>query len=125
MQTCHQVILNKYITDYNYYYPNNNKIVELIDNLHIDKTQIENTILINKVYLILKTIKLNKIIKYTVYLKSITEAEQFLKIIKTFNIYFDLNIKLNDINYQTIVLKNKSINDDKYIYIFIKYPYIR
>jgi hypothetical protein len=40
-------IKNKYICDYNFYYPNNDKIIEVIDNLKIDRNLVEKTILIN------------------------------------------------------------------------------
>ena len=100
-------ILNRYITDYNFYYPNNDKIIERIDNLQIDKNLIEKTILINKAYFLLESIKLTNIRKCIVYLKSISESEQFTKIIQTLNIYFELNIKINEINYHTTIANRK------------------
>ena len=92
---------NKYICDYNFYYPNNNKIIERIDNLKIDKSLIEKTILINKAYFLLESIKLTNIKKCITYLKTINEMEQFIKILKTINIYFELNIKIYEITYNT------------------------
>lgn len=94
-------IKNKYICDYNFYYPNNEKIIAMIDNLKIDKTLIEKTILINKCYFLLESIKLTNVKKCIVYLKSINESNQFIKILKTMNIYFELNIKVYEINYGT------------------------
>ena len=92
---------NKYICDYNFYYPNNDKIIDTIDNLKLDQTLIEKTILINKAYFLLETIKLTNVKKCITYLKTINEMEQFIKILKTINIYFNLNIKVYEINYNT------------------------
>jgi len=115
-------INNKYICDYNFYYPNNNKIIDKIDNLKIDKTLIEKTILINKALFLLESIKLTNIKKCITYLKTINESEQFIKILKTMNIYFELNIKVYDINYSTQKKKrveylNKFKNDNTCINI--------
>jgi len=98
---------NKYICDYSFYYPNNNKIIERVDNLKIDKNLIEKTILINKAFFLLESIKLTNVKKCITYLKTINEMEQFVKILKTINIYFDLNIKVYKINCNT--LKNKRL----------------
>jgi superfamily II DNA or RNA helicase len=100
-------ISNRYITDYNFYYPNNDKIIEHIDNLQFDKSLIDKTILINKAYFLLESIKLTNIKKCIVYLKSISESEQFTKIIQTLNIYFNFNIKINEINYHTTANNRK------------------
>ncbi len=94
-------INNKYICDYNFYYPNNNKIIEKIDDLKIDKTLIEKTILINKSLFLLESIKLTNIKNCIVYLKTIEESEEFIKILKTMNIYFDINIKIFELNCNT------------------------
>ena len=94
-------IKNKYICDYNFYYPNNDKIIEVIDDLKIDTKLIEKTILINKSYFLLESIKLTNIKKCIVYLKTLKESEEFVKILQTLNIYFELNIKVYEINYKT------------------------
>ena len=94
-------IKNNYICDYNFYYPNNEKIIEVIDNLKIDKNLILKTILINKAYFLLESIKLTNIKKCIVYLKTIKESIEFTKILQTLNIYFDFNIKVYEINYKT------------------------
>ena len=94
-------IRNNYICDYNFYYPNNDKIVEVIDDLKIDKNLILKTILINKAYFLLESIKLTNIKKCIVYLKTIKESIEFTKILQTLNIYFDFNIKVYEINYKT------------------------
>jgi superfamily II DNA or RNA helicase len=113
---------NKYICDYNFYYPNNNKIIERIDNLKIDKSLIEKTILINKAYFLLESIKITNVKKCITYLKTINEMEQFVKILKTINIYFDLNIKVYEITCNTTKKKrlesiNKFKNDNNMINI--------
>jgi superfamily II DNA or RNA helicase len=115
-------IKNKYICDYNFYYPNNDKIIERTDELKIDKTLIEKTILINKSYFLLESIKLTNVKKCITYLKSIKESEEFVKILKTINIYFNLNIKVYEINYNTTKKKrneylNKFKNDNSSINI--------
>lgn len=96
-----EAIRNNYICNYNFYYPNNDKIIEVIDNLKIDKNLIEKTILINKAYFLLESIKLTNIKKSIVYLKTIKESDEFIKILQTLNIYFEFNIKVYDINYKT------------------------
>jgi len=50
-------INNKYICDYNFYYPDNNKIITKIEEMKFDTTIIEKTILINKAYYLLESIK--------------------------------------------------------------------
>ena len=94
-------IKNNYICDYNFYYPDNNKIIEKIDNLKVDIKLIEKTILINKAYFLLECIKLTGIKKCITYLKTIEESTEFMKILQTINLYFELNIKVYEINYNT------------------------
>ncbi len=120
--TWKDAIKNKYICDYNFYYPNNDKIISRIDDLKIDKKIIEKTILINKSYFLLESIKLTNIKKCIVYLKTIKESKEFVKILKTINIYFELNIKIYEINYNTTKKKrteflNKFKNDNTCINI--------
>ena len=110
-------IEKKYICDYNFYYPNNDKIITRIDDLKIDKTLIEKTILINKSYFLLESIKLTNIKKCIVYLKTIIECKEFIKILQTINIYFELNLKIYEITYNTTKKKrteflNKFKNDN-------------
>jgi superfamily II DNA or RNA helicase/phage anti-repressor protein len=110
-------IKNNYICDYNFYYPNNDKIIERINELNFDKSLIEKTILINKAYFLLESIKVTNVKKCIVYLKTINESEQFMKILKTMNIYTELNIKTYEINYNTTKKKrttylNKFKNDN-------------
>ena len=94
-------IENKYICDYNFYYPNNNKIIEHITNLKFDISIIEKTILINKAFFLLESIKTINIKKCIVYLKSIKEANLFENILKTINIYFEFTLGIYNINYNT------------------------
>lgn len=100
-------INNKYICNYNFYYPDNSKIITKIEELKFDKTIIKKTILINKAYFLLESIKECNIRKCIVYLKTIEEANDFMKILITLNIYFDMKIKIYNINYNT----NKSIRN--------------
>jgi len=94
-------IKNKYICDYNFYYPNNDKLIEHIDNLKIDKSLVSKTIYINKAYFLLESIKLTNVKKCIVYLKSVSEADEFNKILKVINIYFNLPLKTYEINCNT------------------------
>lgn len=94
-------ISNKYICDYLFYYPDNSKIIEKINEMKFDKSIIEKTILINKAYYLLESIKLNNLKKCIVYLKTIKESEEFVKILITLNIYFELSIKVYNINFHT------------------------
>ena len=115
-------IQNKYICDYNFYYPNNNKIIQHIYNLQIDTSLIEKTILINKSFFLLESIKLTNVKKCIVYLKSINESSQFVKILNTMNIYTELKIKIYEINYEISKKKrleyiNKFQNDNENINI--------
>ena len=103
-------IKNKYICNYNFYYPNNDKIITKIDEMKFDKTIIDKTILINKAYFLLDAIKLTKVMKCIVYLKSIQEMNDFVKILQTINLYFELNIKTYEIDYKTGVNeRNKNL----------------
>ncbi len=101
---------NKYICDYNFYYPNNDKIIEKINGMMFDKTIIDKTILINKAYFLLESVKLTKVKKCIVYLKTIKESTDFIKILSTINIYFELNIKIYNINYDTTKKKRILFN---------------
>ena len=94
-------IENKYICDYNFYYPNNDKIIDYITNIKFDTSIIEKTILINKAFFLLESIKLLTIKKCIVYLKTIKEADLFENILKTINIYFELSLGIYNINYDT------------------------
>jgi len=103
-------IKNKYICNYNFYYPNNDKIISKIDDMKFDKTIIDKTILINKAYFLLDAVKLTKVMKCIVYLKSIQEMNDFVKILQTINLYFELNIKTYEIDYKTSVNeRNKNL----------------
>ena len=106
-------ISNKYICDYNFYYPDNSKIITKIEEMKFDTTIIEKTILINKAYYLLKSIKEYNIKRCIVYLKTIKEAVEFEKILKTLDIYFNHNIKVYNINCNT----SKSIRN-KYLLKF-------
>jgi superfamily II DNA or RNA helicase/phage anti-repressor protein len=96
---------NKYICDYNFYYPNNDKIIEYITNIKFDTSIIEKTILINKAFFLLESIKTIHIKKCIVYLKSIKEADLFENILKTINIYFEFTLGIYNINYNTTKTK--------------------
>ena len=110
-----QAIKNKYICDYNFYYPDNNKIIETLEEIKFDKSFIEKTILINKSYFLLESIKTTNIKKCIVYLKSIEESNDFIKVLKTINLYFNLNIKIHEINYKTTKReRNKVLNKFKF-----------
>jgi superfamily II DNA or RNA helicase len=108
--TWQNAIKNKYICDYNFYYPDNNKIITKIDDMKFDKTIIDKTILINKAYFLLDAIKLTKVKKCIVYLKTIQEMSEFVKIVQTINLYFELNIKIYEIDYKTsVIIRNKNL----------------
>ena len=100
-------IKNKYICDYNFYYPNNDRLIEHIDNLKIDKSLVSKTIYINKAYFLLESIKITNVRKCIVYLKTIQEADEFSKILKVINIYFDLPLKTYEINCNTSAKNRK------------------
>ena len=101
-------INNMYICDYNFYYPDNSKIITKIEEMKFDTKIIEKTILINKAYYLLESIKDSNIRKCIVYLKTIKEAIEFEKILLTLNIYFNHNIKVYNINCNTSTnIRNK------------------
>ena len=101
-------INNKYICDYNFYYPDNSKIITKIEEMKFDTKIIEKTILINKAYYLLESIKDCHIKKCIVYLKTIKESDEFEKILLTLNIYFNHNIKVYNINCNTSTsIRNK------------------
>ena len=108
-------INNKYICDYNFYYPDNSKIITKIEEMRVDTKIIEKTILINKAYYLLESIKECNIKKCIVYLKTIKEAIEFEKILLTLNIYFNHNIKVYNINYNTSTrTRNKYLTKFQY-----------
>ena len=94
-------ISNKYICDYNFYYPNNDRIIDHIKNIKLDTSFIEKTVLINKAFFLLETIKTINITKCIVYLKTVKEANDFENVLKTINIYYNLKLALYNINYNT------------------------
>jgi len=96
-----EAIKNKYICDYNFYYPNNDKIIEHINNTKIQIDNLEKTILINKAFFLLENIKTIGIKKCIVYLKSIEEADTFSNVLKTINLYYNFKIAVYNINYST------------------------
>ena len=96
-----EAIKNKYICDYTFYYPNNDKIIEHINNTKIQIDNLEKTILINKAFFLLESIKSLDIKKCIVYLKSIEEADTFENVLKTINLYYNLKIAVYNINYST------------------------
>ena len=69
------------LCDYNFYYPNANKIIEYIDEIKFDKTIIEKTKLIYKSFFLLESIKTLDLKKCIVYLKTVKESEQFENIL--------------------------------------------
>jgi superfamily II DNA or RNA helicase len=99
--TWDSAISNKYICEYNFYYPNNDKILEHITNIKLDTSFISKTILINKAFFLLETIKTLNLKKCIVYLKTVNESEQFENVLKTINIYYDLKMAVYNINYNT------------------------
>lgn len=94
-------IENKLICDSNFYFPNNNLIIDNIDKMKIKTDFIEKSILINKAYFLLESIKLLKLNKCIIYLKTIEESKMFVKVIETINLYFELKIKVYEINKAT------------------------
>jgi len=94
-------IKNKYICDYEFYYPNANKIIEYIDEIKFNKSVIEKTKLIYKAFFLLESIKNMNIKKCIVYLKTVEELEQFKKILGLVNIYHDLKLSIYSIDYKT------------------------
>ena len=69
--------------------------------IKFDTSIIEKTILINKAFFLLESIKTINIKKCIVYLKTIKEAELFENILKTINIYFEFTLGIYNINYNT------------------------
>jgi len=94
-------IKNKYICDYNFYYPNSNKIIDYIDEIKFDKSIIQKTKLIYKAFFLLESVRALDIKKCIVYLKTIEEANQFENVLKTVNLYFELKLAIYNINYSS------------------------
>jgi superfamily II DNA or RNA helicase/phage anti-repressor protein len=92
-------ISNKYICKSEFYYPNSDKIIEYIDEIKFDKSIVEKTKLIYKVYFLLESIKTLEIKKCIVYIKTVKESEQFRNILKVLNIYFEFKLAVYEINY--------------------------
>lgn len=96
-----KAIKNKYISNYNFYYPNTDKIIEYIDEIKFDKSIIQKTKLIYKAFFLLESIKALAINKCIVYLKTIEESEQFYKILGLVNTYHSLKLGIYVINCNT------------------------
>jgi len=94
-------IKNNYICNYEFYYPNADKIVEYINEIKFDKSIIEKTKLIYKAFFLLESIKNLNIKKCIVYLKTVEEASQFHKILGLINIYHNLKLAIYSIDYKT------------------------
>jgi superfamily II DNA or RNA helicase/phage anti-repressor protein/predicted GIY-YIG superfamily endonuclease len=96
-----EAIKNNYICDYSFYYPNNDKIIDHINNIKVKIDDLEKTILINKAFFLLETIKTIGITKCIVYLKSIEETNIFENVLKTINLYYNFSLAVYNINYST------------------------
>jgi len=96
-----EAIKNNYICDYSFYYPNNDKIIEHINNIKVKIDDLEKTILINKAFFLLESIKTIGIKKCIVYLKSIEETDIFENVLKTINLYYNFSLAVYNINYST------------------------
>jgi superfamily II DNA or RNA helicase len=101
-------IENKLICDYKFYYPNNDEIINWIKNTKCDFNFVQKTILINKAIFLLESIKLTKVNKCIVYLKTIEESEEFQKILELISIYFEIKPRLFNITYNTSSKKREN-----------------
>jgi superfamily II DNA or RNA helicase len=90
-----RAIENKYVCDFNFYYPNSDKIIHYLDEIKFDKTIIEKTKLIYKAFFLLESIKSLDIKKCIVYLRNIEEVKHFKNILGVLNIYFNLFYNVN------------------------------
>lgn len=74
------------------------KIDELKHNSILSSLEINKCTLLNKAYYLLECIKELKVKKIIVFLKSIPESNEFCKIIKVLNIFFDNKLVVGEIN---------------------------
>jgi len=107
-------IANNYICDYRFYYPNseivNNKINEIKNQSIISKLEFTKCILLNKAYYLLECIQAFSLKKIIVFLKTVSESQEFTKIINILNIFFSYKLFIGDINHNTSKSeRNKSI----------------
>jgi len=98
-------ITNKYICEYKFYYPNPiliNKKVDMYKSASIfTNLEINKTILMNKSYYLLECIKEFNTQKIIVFLKTISEANEFCKILNLLNSFFNFKLTINEINCNT------------------------
>ena len=98
-------INNKYICDYKFYYPNadkiNVKITELKTNSILSNLELQKCTLLNKAYYLLECIKELKIKKVIVFLKSISESDEFSKILTLLNTFFTNKLVVSSIDCNT------------------------
>lgn len=98
-------IINKYICDYSFCYPNpdmiNDKINELKQNSILSQFEVNKCILMNKAYYLLVCIKEFKLKKIIVFLKTVLESQEFIKIIHVLNVFFDNKLLVGELNYNT------------------------
>jgi len=107
-------INNKYICDYKFYYPNpeivDNKITELKTHSALKKIDINKCILLNKAYYLLECIKELGLRKIIVFLKTISESNEFQRILNIINLFFENKLSIGEINYNTSKsVRNKTL----------------
>lgn len=111
-------IKKKYICEYNFCFPDNDTIKKSIVASKINTKIVDKSILFDKAYFLLEKVKECKMKKVIVYLKSIEELTDFIKIMAVVNIFFEIDYAVHEIHYKINkkkreVIMKKFRNDKK------------
>ena len=114
-------IKNKHICDLNFIFPENEEIEKHIELLKINTSIVSKISLINKAYFLLTKIKDNKCKKNIVFLRTVKECIEFIKIIGLVNAFVELEFESGQITYNISKTKRsdilKKFNESKKIFI--------
>lgn len=96
-----EAIDNKYICDYKFKFPCNEQIENEIELLKSNFNFVEKLILINKAYFLLKSVKEIGSKKCIIFLRTVKECEEFMKILYLVNEFVKLDIEVEKITHLT------------------------
>ena len=96
-----EAIANKYICDFSFNFPNNAMIENEVKLLKLNAKFVDSIVLINKAYYLLTNLLKYGCKKTIVFLKTVSECEEFTKIIGLVNAFVKLDCLIDQITYAT------------------------
>ena len=96
-----EAIANKYICDFSFNFPNNAMIENEVKLLKLNAKFVDSIVLINKAYYLLTNLLKYGCKKTIVFLKTVSECEEFTKIISLVNAFTKLDCLIDQITYNT------------------------